>query len=138
MDAWLFGLIGGVLIGLSASILLLTLGRIFGVSGILSGALFQAGEDRPWRVATLLGLIAGGVIMYMSFPQFFPTASLHGPEQVAFAGLLVGFGTQLGSGCTSGHGICGISRFSIRSISATVTFVAAGMLTVAMSHWIGG
>ena len=138
MESWVYGLIGGIMIGGSASLLLLTLGRIFGVSGILAGALFQGDADQSWRLAILAGLVAGGFMMYTLFPNFFPTESDHSIGVIALAGLMVGFGTQLGSGCTSGHGICGISRFSIRSLTATVTFVLAGIVTVALTHWMGG
>src|SRR5262245_23737112 len=120
--------IGGALIGLAATLLMLLTGRIAGISGILGDL---AGSDRLWRIAFLIGLIAA--------PLALPAAGypLRAPGMpsllvVAAAGLLVGVGTRLGSGCTSGHGICGIARLSPRSIAATLTFVAVAMLVVAI------
>ena len=119
---------GGVLIGLAAVLLMAFNGRIMGVSGIASGAL-KGGEGRHWRIGFLAGTIIGPVLYTLFFGtvEMVMVASL---PTLAVAGLLVGIGTSLGSGCTSGHGICGISRFSVRSIGATVTFVATGMVTV--------
>jgi uncharacterized membrane protein YedE/YeeE len=126
------GLLGGVLIGLAASLLLLGSGRIAGVSGIAAGALLPGdGEGRRWRIAFLLGLVAAGV----PFVVFAPESIGPSPRPLiwlAVSGLLVGVGTRLGSGCTSGHGVCGVSRLSPRSLAATALFVATGMLTVAL------
>jgi uncharacterized membrane protein YedE/YeeE len=126
------GLIGGVLIGLSAVILMLAIGRVAGISGIVSNAMVATGStDRPWRLAFILGLPLGAILVTafglkdwsnVTFPATMTTT--------AIAGLLVGIGTTLGSGCTSGHGICGLSRLSRRSIVATVTFMASGAATV--------
>src|SRR6186997_1004438 len=110
--------IGGALIGLAAVLLMLSTGRIAGISGILSGLLNLRGEDKAWRIAFIAGLILAPVI--------------------AGAGLLVGFGTRLGGGCTSGHGICGIARLSPRSIAATVVFMATAVITVAVTHHVLG
>lgn len=120
--------LGGVLIGLAAVLLMAFNGRIMGVSGIASAAI-TGGAGRSWRIAFLIGTILGPVVYLLAFGtiEMVMVASL---PLLAVAGLLVGFGTAIGSGCTSGHGICGISRFSVRSIGATVTFVAAGMVTV--------
>ena len=126
----LMPLTGGVLIGISASMLLLFSGRIAGVSGIFGGTLFKQGKERAWRVSFIAGLIAGGVVLYIINAEFFENSSGRGVLAVNIAGLLVGIGTRIGGGCTSGHGVCGIGRLSIRSIVATVTFVFAGMLTV--------
>ncbi|HTV17402.1 MAG TPA: YeeE/YedE family protein [Polyangiaceae bacterium] len=127
----LSGLLGGALIGLSASLLLLGSGRIAGVSGIAAGALFSPGEgQRAWRLAFLVGLVAAGVPFVLLAPAAIE-ASPRPLGWLAVAGLLVGVGTRLGSGCTSGHGVCGVSRLSPRSLMATALFVGTAMLTVA-------
>lgn len=120
--------LGGVLIGLAAVLLMAFNGRIMGVSGIASAAI-SGGAGRSWRIAFLIGTILGPVVYLSAFGtiEMVMVASL---PLLAVAGLLVGLGTAIGSGCTSGHGICGISRFSVRSIGATISFVAAGMVTV--------
>src|SRR5262245_22680253 len=126
--------IGGALIGLSAVLLMLSTGRVAGISGILSGLLNLRGEDKDWRIAFLAGLILApllaGLIGYGMVQPVLPSSW----TVIAVAGLLVGFGTRLGGGCTSGHGICGVARLSPRSITATVTFVAAAMLVVAITR----
>ena len=121
-------LAGGILIGLSASLLLITHGRIAGISGVLGGTL--AGRDLAWRLLFLAGLIGGGVVATLARPQSFPVAHSYSTPSVIAAGLLVGFGTRLGNGCTSGHGVCGIGRVSPRSLLATLTFIATGAATV--------
>ena len=128
----LMPLTGGVLIGISASMLLLFSGRIAGVSGIFGGMLFQQGKERAWRLSFIAGLIAGGVLLYIINAEFFENSSGRGLLAVTIAGLLVGIGTRVGGGCTSGHGVCGIGRLSLRSIVATVTFVLAGMAIVVL------
>lgn len=128
---------GGVLIGLAATLLLLLNGRIAGISGILGGALTGPGGERGWRLAFLAGLAVGGAGAAL--------AGMTGPlERFGYpvglliaAGLLVGFGSRLGSGCTSGHGVCGIARLSLRSIVATVAFTLAGIVTVALLRLTG-
>ena len=131
--------IGGALIGLSAVLLMLFNGRIAGVSGILGGLLNPQSDDRVWRVAFIAGLIAAPLSAALvgdavPVPQM-PTSVI----TIAVAGLLVGFGTRLGSGCTSGHGICGIARLSPRSIVATCVFMAAAIIVVALTrHVFGG
>ena len=129
--------IGGALIGLSAVLLMLLNGRIAGVSGILGGAL--AGDDRVWRLAFLAGLVAAPLLMgALGDPLPVPRMPASWAIVVA-AGLLVGFGTRLGGGCTSGHGVCGIARLSPRSILATLVFMATAMVVVAvMRHGFGG
>ena len=130
-------LAGGGLIGLAASVLLLGSGRIAGVSGIAGQLLLGARRERAWRALFLLGLVAGG----LGFSQFAPRALGESPRSlavIALAGLLVGVGTRLGSGCTSGHGVCGLSRLSPRSLIATVTFIVAGIVTVTLVRWLGG
>jgi uncharacterized protein len=126
------GLIGGVLIGLSAVILMLGIGRVAGISGIVSYAMIAPeATDRPWRLAFMLGLPLGAILVtalgLKDWSQVTFPATM---AMTAIAGLIVGVGTTLGSGCTSGHGICGLSRFSQRSIVATVTFMATGAATV--------
>lgn len=121
-------LAGGLLIGLSAALLILFNGRIAGISGILASALYGPQQEKPWRWAFLIGLLTAGLV-YMLVGL--PLVSM--PDNrwlTALAGLLVGFGTRLGSGCTSGHGVCGIARLSPRSLLATAVFISTGMLTV--------
>lgn len=131
----LTGLTGGLLIGTAAVLLMLANGRIAGISGMLSGALFQAGRaERGWRIAFIIGLLAGAML-FRVLSGGFPFEVAAGWPSIVLGGLLVGYGTRLGSGCTSGHGVCGISRGSARSVAATVTFIASGMFTVfLMSH----
>ena len=131
------GFFGGLLIGLAAALMLLGAGRIAGVSGIAARAvgLSSAGPARSMTWAFLIGLPVGAAVVAavtgMEVPRFGPA------WLVAVAGLLVGFGTRLGSGCTSGHGVCGMSRLSIRSIIATLTFMVAGIATVAVMNALG-
>jgi uncharacterized membrane protein YedE/YeeE len=132
-------LFGGILIGLASSIMLLFNGKIMGVSGILGGMIKPKRGDYHWRLGFLLGLVLSGVgFMLMQQPVFAFDVQRSIPV-IALAGLLVGFGTRLGNGCTSGHGICGISRFSPRSILATITFMIAGIAVVyVVNHMLGG
>lgn len=133
-------LVGGVLIGLSATIMLLFHGRITGITGIVAGVLDQRAQgDVLWRVLFLGGLVTGGVVLGLAVPQLFAVEIVRSPWAIIAAGLLVGFGTRIGSGCTSGHGVCGISRFAPRSIVATVTFMVTGAVTVfIVNHLLGG
>jgi uncharacterized protein len=131
--------IGGVLIGLSAVLLMLSTGRIAGISGIFSGLLNMRGEDKGWRVAFIAGLILAPVIAGLIGHAMAPPKLPANWAVIIAAGLLVGFGTRLGGGCTSGHGICGIGRLSPRSIVATIVFMAVGIITVAVTrHVLGG
>jgi len=125
-------LAGGILIGIAAAMMLLFSGKIAGISGIFGGMLFQQGEERTWRSAFVAGLIAGGVLLYSINTEYFENSSGRGLVSVTIAGLLVGIGTRVGGGCTSGHGVCGIGRLSARSLAATVTFMVAGMAMVAL------
>ena len=131
--------IGGLMIGAAASLLWLALGRIAGISGILVGALLgEGGAERIWRVLFLIGLPLGAALaVWLGWAEA-PSAP---PTQLGLAiagGLLVGFGTRLGSGCTSGHGICGLARLSPRSLAATAIFMAAGMAsTFVLRHLMG-
>lgn len=128
---------GGALIGTAASALLLVIGRIAGISGIVAGLLPPAPGDVGWRVAFLAGLIGGGGVLLGLAPEAFGGAALPATPLVALAGLLVGAGTRLGNGCTSGHGVCGLARRSPRSLAATVVFMATGMVTVTMVRLLG-
>lgn len=121
-------LIGGALIGFSATLLLWLTARVAGVSGIMHGALLQRRDT--WRWLFLVGLVAGaGGWLWLSPQAFAPRAGYPVPL-LLLAGVLVGFGTAQGGGCTSGHGVCGISRLSVRSIAATITFLLTGMISV--------
>ena len=121
-------LAGGMLIGLSATGVLLLLGRVAGISGIMGGLL--AGDELPWRGAFVIGLLTGGLLTSIVHPAALAMTLDRSAPVLAVAGLLVGFGSRLGSGCPSGHGVCGISRGSKRSIAATMTFMTTGALTV--------
>jgi hypothetical protein len=124
-------LIGGAIIGLAVSLMLVFNGRVTGISGIVSGVLSPRKNDISWRILFLLGLLSGGVLLRFIQPEAFQNASNNmGLIDYAVAGLLVGFGTLLGNGCTSGHGVCGISRLSVRSIIATIVFITFGVLSV--------
>ncbi len=120
--------LGGALIGLASALLLLFKGRVAGISGIFGLAL-SSPRDSGWRWAFVLGLVAGGVGYLALSPASFASTYDPGLPLTAAAGLLVGFGTRLGSGCTSGHGVCGLSRLSARSLVATLTFIATGAVT---------
>lgn len=129
MFAYTTPLIGGLLIGASAVALLLFLGRIAGIAGIVWSAV-SAQPDNAWRWLFILGLLAGPLLYHPLAGVPYPTPSALPWWQAVAGGLLVGFGVRLGSGCTSGHGVCGIGRLSPRSLAATVTFMATGILTV--------
>ncbi len=133
-------LAGGALIGLAATLLLWLNGRIAGVSGITNGAMRAARGDTAWRALFITGLVAGaGAWLWLAPPAWtFAPRTGYPIVLVALAGLAVGFGTRLGSGCTSGHGVCGIARLSARSIAATLVFMATGMVTVfVLRHLLG-
>ena len=123
-------LIGGAFIGLSAIIMLAGNGRIAGISGILGGAISSRGDERRWRILFLAGLLLATLLYQIVSSSPITIEAQASPELLVIAGLLVGFGTRLGSGCTSGHGICGIARFSKRSFAATVMFMLFGFITV--------
>ena len=123
-------LIGGLLIGIASSLLLLSHGKVAGISGLYGGILRRGTRDRAFRVSFVAGLLVTGLLVRLLFASAFTTSwSATLPISLA-AGLLVGIGTQLGNGCTSGHGVCGISRLSLRSLIATGVFMATGMATV--------
>jgi uncharacterized membrane protein YedE/YeeE len=129
LDSQLFPLLGGLIIGASASLLLLLNGRIAGISGIVWSSVTERG-DRLWRILFIAGLILGALICHRIADVPVPPPSPAPGWMIVLAGLLVGFGTRLGSGCTSGHGVCGFGRLSLRSLFATLTFMAVGLCTV--------
>ena len=132
-------LLGGMLLGLAAALYVLLHGRILGISGIVSGLLHPKITDTAWRLSLVIGLISAPFLAALFF-GIFPIIEIDSSWlAIVIAGLLVGFGAQYGSGCTSGHGICGLSRLSPRSLIATLAFMAAGFLMVFVTrHWIGG
>ena len=131
-------LVGGALIGLAAALLLVCNGRIAGISGIVGGLLARPGGDVAWRAAFVAGLLCGGALLRVLAPATLPGGTAWSASTL-LAGVLVGVGTQLGSGCTSGHGVCGVSRGAPRSLAATATFMATGMATVwVVRHLLGG
>lgn len=130
LNSALSSLAGGALIGIAVTILLAFNGRVTGISGIISSTLTKPNREGAWRWLFLGGLLSGGVLVQLLKPELLVNLTDRGVGSVFFAGLLVGYGTLLGSGCTSGHGVCGISRFSMRSLLATVTFMLFGFLSV--------
>ena len=124
--------VGGILIGISATMMLMLHGRVTGISGILGQAMTPstAWTERRLHLLFLAGLLAGGILFLWQMPTHFELGIERSPLALVIAGLLVGFGTRLGSGCTSGHGVCGLSRLSRRSTLATVTFMTTGAVTV--------
>ena len=138
MSSIVWAIVGGGLIGLAASWLLLAKGRVAGISGVLGELLGGWNADAPWRLAFAFGLLAGGAALTVLLPDAMVGPSGRSLTMVAVAGGLVGFGTQLGSGCTSGHGVCGLSRFSKRSLVATLTFMTTGCLTAVAIQLLAG
>ncbi|MBV1857132.1 MAG: YeeE/YedE family protein [Nannocystaceae bacterium] len=122
--------VGGLLIGLSAAMMLILKGRIAGISGIIGGLASAPAQERPWRFAFMAGLLAGGMLMVAWMPEQFGSESTASTGTLVVAGLLVGIGTRIGGGCTSGHGVCGLSRFSPRSMVATALFMSFAVITV--------
>lgn len=127
-SSWVLALAGGAMIGVASAFLLLIHGRIAGISGIVGSLLQSTTRDRGWRLAFLGGMGAAGLVASFVAPAAVG-ASVRALPVVIVAGLLVGYGTRLGSGCTSGHGVCGISRFSGRSLAAVITFMTTGAIT---------
>ena len=126
------GFVGGLLIGLAVALMLLLNGRVAGISGILGGLLTLRAGDTVWRAAFVAGLVLGA-LAYVSTADV-PVRVLAPLPAILAGGLLVGFGTRLGSGCTSGHGLCGMARLSRRSVAATATFFGVAMLTVFLTR----
>jgi uncharacterized membrane protein YedE/YeeE len=131
-------LAGGILIGISATLLLLFNGRIAGISGIMNGLFFAQKNDRLWRGVFLVGMIFGAFIFQLLFPDFNVPRQNYPLLLLVTGGFLVGFGARMANGCISGHGICGIARLSIRSIAATGIFMLSGMLSVYLIRHIFG
>lgn len=137
VDTLLWPVVGGALIGLAAALLMLLNGRIAGISGIFGGALSFPAGDSSWRWAFTAGLVAGGALLLsLSGPAVFENTLDQPVIKLAVAGLLVGIGTRIGSGCTSGHGVCGLARFSPRSVVSVVTFIFTGALTVFLARHV--
>ena len=130
------GLIGGALIGAAAVLLLLANGRIAGISGIVGGLLTRATSDLGWRIAFVLGLWLGALVYWLVRGELFAVELAASWPVMVIAGMLVGFGTRMGGGCTSGHGVCGIARLSKRSIVATLVFMGAGIVTVFVTRHV--
>lgn len=132
-------LAGGLFLGVSALMLLLFSGRIAGMSGIFGGLLHFRPGDTAWRVIFLLGLLAGGALLALMFPSSLDIDVEFSAPVIMLAGLMVGIGSRMGSGCTSGHGICGIGRLSPRSIAAVAVFMSTGILTATLiANLFGG
>lgn len=131
---FLMAVVGGALIGIASVLLLWLNGRIAGISGIVNGLFTRDGSEASWRVTFIVGLVAGAFLFQIATGESLIERSDYPLWMTIGGGLLVGFGTRMGSGCTSGHGICGISRLSIRSIVATVLFVFVGMFTATTLH----
>lgn len=131
-------LLGGMLLGLAAGLLWLSSGRIAGISGIAAGLLRRKEPEARWRWSFLLGMLAAALALRAAWPGAFQLSGLPGLLLLSVAGLLVGFGTRLGNGCTSGHGVCGVARGSRRSLAATATFVATGVAVVLLVRLLAG
>jgi uncharacterized protein len=138
MISIIWAVIGGGMIGLAASWLLLAKGRVAGISGIVGGLLGAWDEQSAWRLCFLGGLLAGGGILVATLPETIVQPDSRSLGLVALAGILVGYGTRLGSGCTSGHGVCGLTRFSPRSLFATLTFMGTGFVAATVVGFFGG
>lgn len=138
VDSNFFSIIGGALIGVAVTLMLLFNGRVTGISGIIASSLAKPNQEGLWRLLFLSGMLIGGFMMYTLKPELFVNLSGRGLGLVGLSGLLVGYGTVMGSGCTSGHGVCGVSRFSIRSVIATLTFMIFGFLAVQVASYLLG
>jgi uncharacterized membrane protein YedE/YeeE len=138
MESILMATAGGALIGLAVSATLLVSGRIAGISGIVGGLFRQSPTDVAWRTTFIAGLLVGGAVLLALMPEAVASPSGRSLVMVGLAGGLVGFGTRLGNGCTSGHGVCGLSRLSMRSLVATMTFMGTGFATATLLGLFGG
>jgi uncharacterized membrane protein YedE/YeeE len=131
VESYFYPLLGGVLIGLASSLMLLNLGRMTGISGIFYSTIFEKqSSSNYWRYSFIIGLVLGGGIVNLISPELFQYEFESSFLLIVVAGIIVGFGTRMGGGCTSGHGVCGLPRKSIRSFIATITFMLTGILTV--------
>lgn len=137
MNEYLQPLLGGLLIGLAVTVMLLFNGRVVGISGIIAGLLKPQKHDTSWRLSFIVGILIGGFMLKAFLPEAFIITLEASNLQIVTAGILVGFGTLLGNGCTSGHGVCGLSRLSPRSLVATVTFIITGILAVYFLRMLG-
>ena len=137
-QAVIMATVGGALIGLAASLLLVSIGRVAGISGILGELLNPSATAKQWRVLFLFGLFFAGSLGAAFMPEQIQIPKDHSLVALVAAGLLVGFGTRMGNGCTSGHGICGLSRFSRRSFVAVLTFMASGFITATAIQLLQG
>jgi uncharacterized protein len=133
---WGMAAIGGAMIGTASASLLALTGKTAGISGILDGLVRREKSEMGWKAAFVFGLLTGGVGLALFLPESLPTQGLRSLPMMALAGLLVGFGTRMGGGCTSGHGVCGIGRLSARSITGTVVFITVGAITVVVARWL--
>ncbi len=129
MNTWLSALLGGVLIGMAATLLLWLTGRIAGISGMLGGVLLPKRGEIAWRLAFLIGLAGAGAAWLWSVPGAYVPRQGFPPLLLVVAGVLVGIGTRMGNGCTSGHGVCGLGRLSLRSLAAVLTFMLTAVIT---------
>jgi len=136
--AMIEALIGGAIIGIAVSFMLIGNGRVTGISGITAGLLNFAKHDIGWRIAFITGLLVGGITLNLMRPELFVLSANMSNYDYLIAGLLVGFGSVLGSGCTSGHGVCGISRFSMRSIISTIVYISFGIISVIIFKMLRG
>ncbi|WP_413560642.1 YeeE/YedE family protein [Bdellovibrio sp. HCB209] len=134
----LMSLAGGGIIGIATALFLAFNGRVTGISGIVNGLLTRTHADYRWRLFFVIGMVLGGVFLATRHPELFHSDLKRNSAVIMIAGLLVGFGTVMGSGCTSGHGICGIARMSPRSIVATISFMLAGILMANFVRWVVG
>ncbi len=130
------GLVGGLLIGLAVALMLLLNGRLAGISGIVGGLLAPKAGDAGWRVAFVAGLVLGALAYILVSGGPLTVDVLASPPAILIGGLLVGFGTRMGSGCTSGHGLCGLALFSLRSVVATAVFFGVAMATVFLTRHV--
>jgi len=131
--------LGGIMIGLAVAGLFFFNGKILGISNIIAELLSPEWHGKDWRATFLLGLLSGGALLLLIYPEALSSESPRTLATLIIAGLLVGYGSSLGRGCTSGHGICGITRLSVRSITATVIFMTTGIITVYITnHLLGG
>lgn len=136
-ESLLFPLAGGLLIGSATALMLVVNGQVAGVSAMLGDVIVPGAANRRSKLSFVAGLVLGGVLLRLFLPQTMDVVNVASGPLLVAAGLLVGFGTRLGTGCTSGHGVCGNSRFSLRSQVATATFIAVGMAAVFLARQIG-
>jgi uncharacterized membrane protein YedE/YeeE len=134
----LTALVGGALIGLAAALLMLSIGRIAGISGIFAGCIAFVGGDRGWRAAFVAGLVAAPLLSMLAGYRIAMPEMPASWAVIVIAGLLVGVGTRIGGGCTSGHGVCGLARLSARSVAATVIFMVTAAIVVAVTRHVIG